>query len=262
MTSYVRPFSASGRNLLPVIELVGLPGSGKSTIEKNLVRSRKVVPLRKALRTSVGRWFASEVYGRSRASFLFGNDLVLRWYLRQAVRNLRSSFSENPTAINLVSGFVRNTATQENLHELRFLENVATFLELISRDYLLTKYTTTSSRAVLLDEHWVQLIAFVLNWGRQDEWIAWAKEVLDHVHLPQTVIWFQGAAQLSEARQVGRGKIAVMFRGCDDITVKGAALEQRAELLQYELQQRGVDILTVDASWSSDKVTELILSAL
>jgi thymidylate kinase len=246
----------------PIVELVGLPGSGKSTIAEALIHSGRFISLRKALREAVGQWITSEVYKVRYVAPLFRNELFLRLYFARNIGNLRDSYELNPHVVRLVTDFVLYSGQEEGLHELRFAEAIATFLELLSRNHLLTHYASAQGDAVLADEHWIQLIAFVLNWGNESRWAAWSTEMLDHIPLPEKVIWLQGAAEMSHLRQIGRGRIAAMFHGSDDIAAMGSRLEYRADVIRSELENRGVRVIAVDARQSPQEVMDSILVAL
>lgn len=243
-----------------LVELVGLPGGGKTTISRALARSGKIESIRNALRRSVGHWYAREILGMPHSSFLFGNELFLRLYSNRSIENLRASYRAEPEIIRLFAGFILPAGIEERPHEMRCVENMATFLELVSRDQLLTRYLTPHGRPILADEHWIQFVFFVMNWGIEDHWRNWALEMLDNVSLPTRVIWLRNVAALSESRQVARGRLAAMFRGCDDIASAGSMLERRAESLQPELERRGVRVICVDAAASHADIMAAVIS--
>ena len=164
--------------------------------------------------------------------------------------------------IDVVGAWLQQHCKADAVSSLRFLEHIDTFFGLISRTYLLNNYAHTNDKVVLVDEYWIQYLSFMLNWGEEEIWWDFVLSVLEHISLPDKIIWLKGVAQISEERQTKRNKTATLFYGCNDISRKGKELEGRSLRLEDELIRRGVKVVAIKADTDFMAVKKNVIAAL
>lgn len=253
-----------------IVELVGLPGAGKTTLEQRLWRSGKVAKLDPVLRLAAGRWFSDRggrgwAAIRSMARITGERPLASRVFLHRFLSDnkacMREYYRSNPKLGEAIGSWLKRGIPDE-VTDLRLFEHVGTMYIVAGRQYLLDRYAAETGLPVLIDEHWLQLLAFMFNWGPEEVWWSWMAEALQHIPLPSKVIWLEAADQVSQARQHRRDKIAPLFFGCSDIAAKGAQLEARFRRVCSALEKRGVDVIVVRADRPIDAVASDVIAAL
>lgn len=241
-----------------LIELVGLPGAGKSTVVKELEKTGRVQPFNQLLRQAAGSWMATELLRKPFTQPLLANELALRFYMGRHKGNLRAYCRYNYALVDSVTRWLTRA---RDVSSLRYLEHIGTFYNVLSKQYLLDHYADTDEKYVI-DEHWINLFCFMLNWGSESEWLKWVDETLDHIEPPTAVIWMNDVADISEVRQKARGRFAPLFHECSNIAEFGSTLETRFSKAKEILEKRKIKLVEVNAKRDVSSIMPPILDTL
>lgn len=240
------------------VEVFGLPGSGKSSLVAQATRSPEVRRKHAVLKRAAGRWFAGEILHRPRLARPCANEVVLRYYhsrLRMAVSAMGREF---PELAEHIAAWLQLGVHGEVVTSARYLEHVATMFEVIKTSYLLEKYDSGAT-PVLLDEHWVSLLLTRLNWGSRPAFEKWLGAVIPFVPLSSRVVWLSHVADVSEQRQIARGRGSLLFDGCHDIRAKCLEFERSITWAISLLRDIGVEVLEVDCRRDLDDTRREVL---
>lgn len=247
-----------------VVEIVGLPGAGKSTVMAALTgRVSSVVPLDKALHAAASSWISRDILGLPWLKYVVPRQVSVGLSAARTLRGFREFYRDCPALVDVMCLRLRSAMSAQEVGNRRLLETNLAFMNLAARWRLLETYGSQEEKPVLIDEDWVQFVAFTLNWGDESSWDAWLSEAFDVMPLPQVVIWLRGAAGLSEERQVARGKVAAIFNDQGDITAQSVRYEARFERLALErLRASGVKVVALDACLPTREIVRQIEFAL
>lgn len=246
-----------GDGSLTRIELVGLPGSGKSTVASALLRTGLFQPLQPALRRAAGRLLAQDVLGKPWLTPVLANEIGLRLCLGRPKVAMRRYFDIDAELCGSVTKWIRVGASNPAVTNLRLLEHISTFMYMLSRRWLFEYTKGFRDKPLLIDEDWVNFSSFMLNWSDEDAWLDWAERVLSLVTLPDWVVWLRGAKDVTERRQLERKKVAALFDGCSDFNQMAEDTEARFQRLIPFLRER-THVIEVDATLPVDTVCECI----
>jgi ABC-type branched-subunit amino acid transport system ATPase component len=228
------------------IEVVGLPGSGKSTLIDGVVTGNVKIDNQRQLleaaalhwlrqRSVWGRFFARPFLGKFAEQKYFSSELPARLYLY-----------ENPEVAQVLSEWF---AGIKNDSGAQYIGRMIAVVRTIKNARLFDNFQT--DQVTLFDEHWVQLLTVILNYGEDDLFLDWFRHMIELIPLPDGVIWLSDASKITKDRQRKRGKLAAIFVDSADITETAMEIERRTEKAVSLLSLNGVPILKLDAKVSS-----------
>lgn len=227
------------------IEVIGVPGSGKSTLIKQCITQNSTYKdqgylLRKAAfhqlkKESLKGWLLAYglggAYARQR---YFATDVHARRFLR-----------ENPELAERLSAWFVTLPSHSGVQQLGRMVSLNSAL---STAKLIDGFP--HKQIVLFDEHWLQLITVVLNDGDERAYMDWFEQVVSLVTWPDGVIWLTDASPVAAARQTQRGKVATLLEGSSDIIQTSREIERRMAKPLEVLQAKNLPVLKLKATAS------------
>ncbi|RYE09066.1 MAG: hypothetical protein EOP22_10750 [Hyphomicrobiales bacterium] len=229
-----------------LVTLLGVPGSGKSTLYGGLTRTG-FDSFERAQAQSVGRWAVAEKIRLPLPSWIFGNKIFLHYYLVRYVSNISALDARYAEALRLFSLRISDGLSSGQITPRMYMEFNCFAYDALSRVALGERFPD-SFDLVLQDEGWLNLALVSLHWGDRDEWLAWLTEVLDTLSPPAHVVWLYGAAELSEARQRKRDRLATMYSEQRSIVEAALGVEAGIDAALPLLEKRGTTISRIDAN--------------
>jgi hypothetical protein len=232
------------------VEIVGLPGSGKSTVIAHIEKHQMIETSSQWLSKVAKEELASNLFGiRHMAGFL-PNHLG-KIYLNVKKLNYFRIYCSHSGGI--VDGIAKTISAQVQSGRM-LVERANRLLELAAEQYLIEKYV---ANFVISDERWVQFIGFYLQ-ALTGDWIAEVERHLPLLPLPARVVWFDHGAEVCASRQRQRGKRAGLFEGSRDDGELAAMYERQFSRLVPFLTERGVEVFKIDSRLSVEKKVSLL----
>lgn len=236
-----------------LVTLLGVPGSGKSTLYAHLAKTR-FTAFEKAQAYSLGRWVVAEKIRRPFPALFFRSKIFLHYYLARYVSNISNLERKYHESIELFSRRISAGLTSGHITPRMYMEYNCFVYDALSR-LVLSKEFPDPFDIVLQDEGWLNLAMVTLNWGEQHEWQEWLTGILEALPAPTQVIWLRGAAELSEERQRKRNRFATMYSGRQSIREMAGNIEERVQAALPLLEKHGIAVCQVDAKIAIDKNT-------
>lgn len=238
-----------------LVTLLGVPGSGKSTLYARLTKSR-FVAFERAQAYSLGRWMIAEKIRLPVPSLLFRSKFFLHYYLARYVSNISNLDAQYSEALCLFSTRIATGLLSGHINSRMYMEFNCFTYDALSRLALSEKFPDPFD-LVLQDEGWLNLALVTLNWGDRHEWQSWLADVLSALPPPSQIVWLYGAAELSEERQRQRNRFATMYLGQRPIGELARAVESGIEMALPLLERHGIVISQVNANMSAHEVESL-----
>lgn len=239
------------------IELIGVPGSGKSSLLQYLVKTGNFISCHNAKKSSAGKWFSKEVVTTPIVNRLF-SGIILKYYLSRPKSIIRSLISQQPELLKSITGWLESGTDGDVIEAARYLESLSSVFEVLGTTYLIENYFENRT-PIIFDEYWTQLMLAKLKWGDHQRYELWLQKVIPWIPFPERVVWLKNAASVAEYRQTGRNKVALLFTNCSSIKDKCIEIEQSIQDGVEILKDVGIKVLELDSEATlKEKADQLI----